>query len=47
MFNFESLGGENLCRLLAYEEDKKDLWLIYEVCKGKTMNEEMFEVKGK
>lgn len=22
------------------------MWLIYEVCKGKTMNEEMFNVKG-
>ena len=39
-------GGENICRLLDYVEDKKDLWLIYEVCKGKTMNEELFEVKG-
>ena len=27
-------------------EDKKDLWLIYEVCPGKTMNEHLFEVKG-
>lgn len=27
-------------------EDKKDLWLIYEVCAGKTMNEHLFEVKG-
>ncbi len=41
------LGGENICRLLDYVEDKKDLWLIYEVCKGQTMNEAMFEVKGK
>jgi hypothetical protein len=32
---------------LDYVEDKKDLWLIYEVCKGQTMNEAMFEVKGK
>ena len=36
-----------MCRLLDYVEDKKDLWLIYEVCKGQTMNEAMFEVKGK
>jgi len=27
-------------------EDKKDLWLIYELCGGKTMNEHLFEVKG-
>ena len=41
-----SLGGENLCRLLKYTEDKKDCWLIYEVCKGQTMNEALFNVKG-
>ena len=40
-------GGENICLLLDYVEDKKDLWLIYELCPGKTMNEELFEVKGK
>ena len=40
------LGGENLCRLLKYSEDKKDCWLIYEVCKGQTMNEALFNVKG-
>jgi hypothetical protein len=45
--NLFILGGENICRLLDYVEDKKDLWLIYEVCKGQTMNEAMFEVKGK
>ena len=27
-------------------EDKKDLWLIYEVCRGKNLNECLFEVKG-
>ena len=32
--------------LLDSIEDKKDLWLIYELCKGKTMNEHLFEVKG-
>jgi serine/threonine protein kinase len=32
--------------LLDSIEDKKDLWLIYEVCPGKTMNEHLFEVKG-
>ena len=39
-------GGENICRLLNYVEDKKDLFLIYEVCSGKTMNEHLFDVKG-
>jgi len=39
-------GGENICRLLNYVEDKKDLWLIYEVCKGQTLNEALFDVKG-
>jgi len=27
-------------------DDKKDLWLIYELCAGRTMNEHLFEVKG-
>ena len=27
-------------------EDKKDLWLIYEVCRGKNLNECLFEVTG-
>jgi len=39
-------GGENICRLLNYVEDKKDLFLIYEVCNGKTMNEHLFDLKG-
>ena len=43
---FDNLGGENLCRLLKYTEDKKDCWLIYEVCTGQTMNEALFNVKG-
>lgn len=32
--------------LLDSVEDKKDLWLIYELCPGKTMNEQLFDVKG-
>lgn len=32
--------------LIESVEDKKDLWLIYEVCPGRTMNEHLFEVKG-
>lgn len=27
-------------------EDKKDLWLIYEVCSGRNLNECLFDVKG-
>ena len=42
----KTTGGENICRLLNYVEDKKDLFLIYEVCTGKTMNEHLFDVKG-
>ena len=41
-----NIGIENICRLLKCCEDKKDCWLIYEVCKGQTMNEGMFNVKG-
>jgi len=26
--------------------EKKDFWLIYELCKGQTMNEHLFFVKG-
>jgi len=39
-------GGELVCKLLDYQEDKKDLFLIYELCNGKTMNEALFDVKG-
>ena len=27
-------------------EEKKDLWIIYELCEGQTLNELLFEVKG-
>lgn len=40
-------GAENICLLLDYVEDKKDIWLIYEVCAGRTLNESLFDVKGK
>lgn len=40
------LEAEQICMLRDSVEDKKDLWLIYEVCAGKTMNEHLFEVKG-
>ena len=35
-----------MCLLLNYVEDKKDLFLIYELVEGKTLNELLFEVKG-
>lgn len=41
-----SIEQKNICMLLDSMEDKKDLWLIYEVCPGRTMNEHLFEVKG-
>lgn len=31
---------------MKYCEDKKDFWLVYEVCDGQTMNEGLFNVKG-
>lgn len=32
--------------LIDSVDEKKDLWLIYELCNGKTMNEHLFDVKG-
>lgn len=37
---------EDICMLRDSAEDKKDLWLIYELCPGKTMNEHLFDVRG-
>ena len=37
---------ESICALMDSVEDKKDLWLIYELCPGRTVNESLFEVKG-
>jgi serine/threonine protein kinase len=37
---------EQICMMHDSVEDKKDLWLIYELAPGKTMNEHLFEVKG-
>jgi len=37
---------EQICMLRDSVDDKRDLWLIYELCPGKTMNEHLFEVKG-
>ena len=32
--------------LLDHYEDRRDIWLIYELCQGRTMNEHLFNVKG-
>ena len=32
--------------LIDSVEDRKDLWLIYELCEGRTLNELLFDVKG-
>jgi serine/threonine protein kinase len=37
---------ESICILLESVEDKRDVWLIYELCVGKTMNEHLFDVRG-
>lgn len=39
-------GSEHIAKLEDSVEDKKDLWLIYEVCSGRNLNECLFEVKG-
>eukprot|EP00347_Sterkiella_histriomuscorum_P022827 403337002 len=42
----DTRGQEHIAKLLDSVEDKKDLWLIYELCKGRSLNEQLFEVKG-
>ena len=37
---------QNICMMQDSVDDKKDLWLIYELVEGKTMNELLFDVKG-
>lgn len=39
-------GIEYIAKLQESIEDKKDLWLIYELCEGKSLNESLFDVKG-
>ncbi|CDW78492.1 protein kinase domain containing protein [Stylonychia lemnae] len=46
MKQFPKQGSEHIAQLLDSVEDKKDLWLIYELCKGRSLNECLFEVKG-
>ena len=40
------LEREQICQLLDSVEDKKDLWLVYELCEGRTMNDHLFDVRG-
>ena len=44
--NSEKEDQESICMMQDSVEDKKDLWLIYELCEGRTMNEHLFDVKG-
>lgn len=37
---------ESICMMMDHVQDKKDIWLIYELCKGQTMNEHLFDVRG-
>ena len=47
-FNEDAIGleQEHICMLLDTVEDRKDLWLIYQLCEGKSMSELCFNVKG-
>ena len=38
-------GISNICKLLNHEEDKSDLWLVFETC-GKPLSKTLYEVKG-
>ena len=40
------LERDQICQLLDSVEDKKDLWLVYELCEGRTMNDHLFDVRG-
>jgi serine/threonine protein kinase len=37
---------QHVCMLIDKVEDKKDIWLIYQLCQGQTLNELLFDVKG-
>jgi len=39
-------GMAHVGLLMDCVEDKKDVWLVYELCEGKNLNEALFEVKG-
>ena len=38
-------GLEYICKLLDHQEDKLDLWLIFELC-GKPLSKLLFDVRG-
>jgi hypothetical protein len=38
-------GVGSLCMLLAHQEDKHDLWLVYELC-GQPLNKVLYKTKG-
>ena len=38
-------GLKSLCKLLDSQEDKHDLWIIYELC-GKPLSKMLFQTKG-
>lgn len=37
---------DSICMMIESVDDKKDLWLIYELVEGRTMNELLFDVRG-
>jgi serine/threonine protein kinase len=37
---------QSVCMLMDHQESRQDLWLIYELCAGRTLNELLFQVKG-
>ena len=41
-----AIEKEQICMLIDVIEDRSDIFLIYELCPGKTMNEHLFDVKG-
>ena len=43
---FKDVEQKHICMMSDCVQDKKDVWLIYELCPGKTLNELLFDVKG-
>jgi hypothetical protein len=41
-----TVDQESICMLLDSVVDKKDFWLIYELCPGRTLTDHLFDVKG-
>jgi len=38
-------GLNSLCKMLDSQEDKHDLWIVYELC-GKPLSKMLFQTKG-